>query len=117
MKKLWSIFTDDMDRCIITGRTDHIERHHIFGGANRKRSEKYGFIAPLTAEMHPNGVIGQSRDLQAVDGKLKRLCQEYYFEHIGNREDWYREFGRFYDADDTEEEDEVESEVLPDWFI
>ena len=27
-KKLWSIFTDDMDKCFMTGRYDGIERHH-----------------------------------------------------------------------------------------
>lgn len=27
-KKLWSIFTDDMDKCFVTGVTVHIERHH-----------------------------------------------------------------------------------------
>ena len=46
-----------MDRCYITGRTDHIERHHVFGGAYRKKSEKYGFVVPLTAEVHPNGAF------------------------------------------------------------
>lgn len=115
MKRLWSIFTEDMDRCMVSGRTDHIERHHIFGGANRKRSEKYGFIAPLTAELHPNGVIGQTKDLRALDRKLKRLCQSYYLTYIGNRDEWYAEFGRFYD--DTEEEDETESEELPGWDL
>lgn len=112
MKKLWSIFTDDLNRCIVTGRVDHIERHHVFGGANRNRSEKYGFIAPLTAELHPNGVIGQSKDLRALDQRLKAMCQAYYLEHIGTREDWYSEFGRFYEM---EEEDEVEDWEMPGW--
>ena len=44
--RLWSIFTDDMDKCIITHAMTGIERHHIFGGANRKRSENYGFVVP-----------------------------------------------------------------------
>lgn len=46
-KRLWSIFTDDMDKCIITHAMTGIERHHIFGGANRNRSEHYGFVVPL----------------------------------------------------------------------
>ena len=28
MKKLWSIFTDDMDTCIFTG-SNVVERHHV----------------------------------------------------------------------------------------
>ena len=30
-KKLWSVFTDDMDHCYFTGAS-LVERHHIFGG-------------------------------------------------------------------------------------
>lgn len=28
--------------CYITGRTDHLHKHHIFGGGRRKISEKWG---------------------------------------------------------------------------
>ena len=43
-KKLWSVFTDDMDHCYFTGASP-VERHHIFGGnPNRKHSEEYGFV-------------------------------------------------------------------------
>ena len=38
MKKLWSIFTDDMNKCIVTSAMTSIERHHVFGGADRKKS-------------------------------------------------------------------------------
>lgn len=30
-KKLWSVFTDDMDHCYFTG-SPYVERHHIFEG-------------------------------------------------------------------------------------
>ena len=33
-KKLWSVFTDDMDHCYFTG-TYPVERHHIFGSSDR----------------------------------------------------------------------------------
>ena len=43
MKRLWSVFTDDMEHCYFTGAAP-VERHHIFpGNPNRKNSEKYGF--------------------------------------------------------------------------
>ena len=35
MKQLWSIFTTNMDRCLITSAMTGIERHHVFGGADR----------------------------------------------------------------------------------
>lgn len=97
MKKLFSIFTDDMDKCIVTGRTDHIERHHVFGAFNRNRSEKYGFIAPLHASVHPNGAFCTAENWKELDGWMKAYCQEYFLKNIGNREEWYNEFGRFYD--------------------
>ena len=98
-KELWSIFTDDMNRCIITGRTDHIERHHVFEGrlGLKTKSEAYGFIAPLHASVHPNGAFCTADNWKQIDHDLKRRCQEYYIEHYGTREDWYREFGRYYD--------------------
>ena len=94
MKKLWSIFTDDMDHCMFTGSPD-IERHHVYGASNRKRSEKYGFIAPLRRDLHPNGVQA-GKDAKTLDLELKQRCQRYYEEHYGSREDFIREFGRNY---------------------
>ena len=52
MKELKSIFTTNMNRCIITSAMTSIERHHIFGGTDRKRSEKYGFIVPFIQMAH-----------------------------------------------------------------
>ena len=98
-KKLWSIFTDNMDKCIITSAMTNIERHHIFGGADRARSEKYGFVVPLHASVHPNGARCTATNWTELDHWLKRKCQEYFIEvaQIGDRDAWYREFGRFYD--------------------
>lgn len=94
MKKLTSVFTDDMDVCIFTGNAP-VERHHIFGGANRKRSEKYGFVVPLRPDLHPNGVFA-GKDAKAIDTKLKRMAQKYYEENYGSREEFMQEFGRNY---------------------
>lgn len=99
MKKLWSIFTDDMDTCYKTGYTVGIERHHIFEGRQgfKKKSEEYGFIVPLYKGIHPNGAFLEDPQWMKLDHELKKMCQEYYLVHYGTREDWYREFGRFYD--------------------
>ena len=75
-----------------------IERHHVYsqmGGGVREKCEKYGFIAPLRPDLHPNGVhAGQGAKM--VDTQLKQRCQEYYEEHYGTREEFIREFGRSY---------------------
>ena len=94
MKRLHSVFTDDMDHCMFTGYAP-VERHHIFGGANKWLSEKYGFIAPLRPDLHPNGVFA-GKDAKSVDLALKTKAQTYYEEHYGSREDFIREFGRSY---------------------
>lgn len=101
MKKLWSIFTDNMDRCYVTGIAHDIERHHVFEGLQgfKNLSEKYGFIVPLHRSLHPNGAFCTDENWMKLDHELKRKCQEYYLEHYGSRQDWYREFGRYYDFD------------------
>ena len=95
MKKLWSVFTDDMDHCYFTGSAT-VERHHIWGGANRKNSEKYGFVVPLRYDLHPNGARADARFAKDIDEHLKRKAQKYYEEHIGTRDDFIREFGKSY---------------------
>lgn len=94
MKKLRSVFTEDMDHCYFTGAAP-VERHHVFGGANRKLSEKYGFVVPLRPDLHPNGAGATwSEQLNDLDLFLKRQAQIYYEKHYGTREDFRNEFGR-----------------------
>ena len=94
MKRLTSIFTNDMDHCYFTYKSP-IERHHVFGGAYRKKSEKYGFVVPLRPDLHPNGVHAGPYG-RVVDEHLKMMCQRYYEEHIGTREQFREEFGKSY---------------------
>lgn len=96
-KKLWSVFTDDMDHCMFTG-SSVVERHHIFsqkGGGVRDRCEKYGFVVPLRPDLHPNGAH-RGQEAGSVDTKLKQMAQEYYEVHYGTREDFRREFRKSY---------------------
>lgn len=94
MKKLWSVFTDDMDHCYFTG-TAPVERHHIFGGnPNRKTSEKYGFVVPLRPDLHPNGVQADRSKAKDIDLHLKQMAQKYFEENYGTREEFRRIFGK-----------------------
>ena len=95
MKQLKSIFTDDMEHCMFTG-SNVVERHHVFGSFNRERSEKYGFIAPLRPDLHPNGVHANPDLSTRVDIALKQTCQKWYEENVGTREEFIAEFGRNY---------------------
>lgn len=91
-KRLWSIFTDDMDCCMYTGIYG-VERHHVFSHTHREKAlcEKYGFIAPLLPELHPNGVHA-GRDAGRIDRELRRRCCEYYLQHYGTVEEFREEF-------------------------
>lgn len=93
-KKLWSILTDDLDHCMYTGKSP-VERHHVFGGSCRSKSERYGFIAPLSPELHPNGVHASVASV-SIDMELKQRCQRYYEMVYGTREQFIKEFIRSY---------------------
>lgn len=93
-KRLKSVFTDDMDHCFFTGSAP-VERHHIFGGANRKKSEKRNFVVPLRPNLHPNGAHA-GKNAKEIDMFLKRMAQEFYEKNIGTREEFMSEFGRNY---------------------
>lgn len=94
MRKLWSVFTNDMDHCYFTGSYP-VERHHIFGGSNKKNSEKYGFVIPLRPDMHPNGAQAGA-NAHEIDIKLKQMAQTYFEANYGTREEFRRIFGKSY---------------------
>ena len=74
MKRLRSIFTDDMDTCYITGMNRDIERHHIFEGMQGLKdfSEFYNYIVPLHVSVHPNGARCSSKNWVDLDHWVKR---------------------------------------------
>ena len=94
-KRLTSVFTDDMDKCIFTG-SPYVERHHIYGAANRSLSEKYGFVVPLRYDLHPNGAGANPEYREQIDKHLKQMAQKYFEEHYGDRDDFIKTFGRSY---------------------
>lgn len=96
----------DMNKCYVTGISSGIlERHHVFGAANRTRSTFYGFIVPLLAQIHPNGARRSDKEClrlagmttKEVDIKLKQRCQEFYENELHkSREEFIQEFGKNY---------------------
>ena len=77
---------------------------HVFEGRQgfKDLSEWYNFLCPLHASIHHGVFMERGANWRDLDHYLKRKCQEYYLENYGTREDWYREFGKFYD-DRTDE--------------
>lgn len=83
-----------MRQCHICGSCGWIETHHVFGGANRKTSERFGMKVDLCHWCHnepPNGVhFNRENDL-----RLKREYQAL-FEAEQGHEAFIRLFGRNY---------------------
>lgn len=80
-----SILQDDRE-CFITGSTEGLHEHHIFGGANRQISEENGFKVYLRADYHNMSDYGVHFN-KKLDKALKRACQAK-FEETHTREEW-----------------------------
>jgi hypothetical protein len=92
MKKLFSVLTDDLEHCYITG-SNHIAIHHVFGGSNRKLSEQFGFLLPLRPDWHNTSNYGVHFNRE-LDLKFKRLAQTYFEENKGTRTAFRELFGK-----------------------
>ena len=95
MKK--SIIPDDeKGRCYLCGKWGWTERHHVFGGAFRKKSEDYKITVYLCHTCHnepPNGV----HQNKAMRLYLKRQVQQIAMDHYGwTTEEFIKIFGRNY---------------------
>ena len=77
--------------CYITGRTDNLDKHHVFGAANRKHSEQFGCWVWLTHDVH---MQAHQRSPELLT-QLKQECQER-FEEIHGHERFMQIFGRNY---------------------
>jgi len=76
-KSRYSILTNDLKHCYICYEQDESlipkdDLHEIYGGRNRTRSIKNGFVAPLCRKHHEDEIILEY---------LKRLCQITYEEN------------------------------------
>lgn len=81
--------------CKRNGRGDRLEKHHIFGAANRPKSEKYGLVVYLCGERcHRNGPYSTHQNKQVAD-YLHRYGQEKCMrEQNWSVEKFVKEFGK-----------------------
>lgn len=76
-----SILTKDSKHCYLCGSCRLIEIHHIFGGANRKKSTQYGLIVPLCHFCHnepPNGVHFNKERRETLQDIAQREFEKKY---------------------------------------
>lgn len=95
-----SIIQKDKTRCFLCGMIGYVEpldKHHVFGGALRKKSEEYG----LTVYLHhsrchifgDNSVHKNAR----INRKLQAFAQKKAMDHYGwSVEDFIKEFYKNY---------------------
>ena len=92
-----SIIQTDKTRCYLCSRNaafEPLDEHHVYAGANRKLSEKYGLKVYLHHwSCHLNGVHKDGDIAQ----KLKADVQKKAMEHYGwNVDDFIAIFGKSY---------------------
>lgn len=90
----------DERRCFLCGRNgaeDPLDRHHIFGGANRKKSEMYGLVVYLCHNRcHIFGKCSVHQNVKQMQ-KLKRYGQLKAMRDLHwSEEDFIKEFGKSY---------------------
>lgn len=70
--------------CWVCGTTQNIHKHHIFGGPNRKISEKHGMTVNLCMEHH-TGNCGVHFN-KTLDLQLKQMAQKNFETLFGHDE-------------------------------
>ena len=89
-------YPNDYPKCFLCGRNgngDRLDRHHIFGGANRNKSEKFGLVVLLCHErchifgrnsVHQNGEVmdyihkyGQMKAMKEQGWSIKEFMEVF----------------------------------------
>lgn len=86
-----SIIQDEKE-CFACHTTLNLHKHHIYGAANRKRSDKLGLWVWLCARHHNMSDEGVHFNKQ-FDLELKKLAQEIYSQE---HNDFMEQIGRSY---------------------
>ena len=90
--------------CGANGSTDPLDKHHVFGGALRSKSERYGLTVYLChGSCHIFGERAAHRSRETRE-RLQAAAQGAAMKRYGwTREDFMREFGKNYLAEESEE--------------
>ena len=90
-----TIFQNNKE-CYITQSTSGLHKHHIFGSANRKKSEKYGLWVWLRADWHNMSDYGVHFNKE-LSYRIKREAQAAAMQKYGwTKEQFIAIFGRNY---------------------
>lgn len=93
MKKWNSLLQDSPECCFLCGSRILLEKHHIFGGANRKLSESDGLYVMLCRPCH-TGDHGVHFDKDIMQYLHEKGEMAYLKDHT--LEDFRRRYGKNY---------------------
>lgn len=97
-----------MRSCWLCGRNgsgDPLDRHHVFGAANRDKSEKYGLVVDLChSSCHLFGEYAVHRNAETRRMLQQQTQIRAMFENNWTTEDFIREFGKNYLEDEQNAE-------------
>lgn len=84
--------------CYVCGQTYHLHRHHIYFGAFRDKSEKWGCWCYLCVDHHTGRHGVHSANGKELNYKLKKECQRAF---VGKYdfETFMKEFRKNYDTE------------------
>ena len=90
-----SILQTDQSRCYRCGRCDqHLDRHEIFGGSNRRKSQAMGLWVVLCHDRcHLNGVHKDGDLMRKLRAEGQRMAMLRYGM---STEEFIKEFGKSY---------------------
>jgi len=90
--------------CWLCGRWGHLEEHHIFGGAYRKKSTKYGLTVLLCGDRcHRNGPQAAHRCRETAQRLHEYGQRKFMREQNATIDDFRREFGKNYLPEEMDE--------------
>lgn len=75
-------FGDEIRACYLTGRTGELDKHHIFNGAFRDKSEEYGLWVYLDHDVHMQ--LHHTPKGQKYARRLKEIAQEQFERNYGH---------------------------------
>jgi len=81
-------------KCYLCGSSRWLELHHVFGGANRNKSTKYGLVVYLCHNCHNEPPLGVHHNRERMV-YLRQIGQQAFMKHYPNK-DFLKEFGRNY---------------------
>lgn len=83
---------------MVCGTTQNLQKHHIYFGAYRDKSERWGCWCWLCAEHHTGSHGVHSAYGEKLNYTLKRVCQRAFVEKY-SFDTFMKVFGRNYDTE------------------